>query len=120
LRVLERMSLERVIKILERLGFSRVDAEVYVYLAKTGPKEGREVTIGLRMTKQQLYHVLRHLKKKGVVTSIKGHPNLFSALDFKELLKLYIELNQQQAQSIEEVKKEVLESWRDMEPHKNN
>ena len=114
------MSLERIIKILERFGFSRVDAQVYVYLAKTGPKEGRELTIGLRMAKQQLYLVLRHLKEKGVVTNSLDHPALFSALDFEELLKVYIKLNEQQAKSIEETKREILESWKNMEDHTNN
>jgi HTH-type transcriptional regulator, sugar sensing transcriptional regulator len=109
-----------VIKILENLGFSRVDAEVYVYLAKTGPKEGKDLTIGLRMAKQQLYQVLRNLKEKGVVTSSTDHPALFSALDFEELLRLYINLNKQQAKGIEETKKELLESWKNMENHANN
>jgi sugar-specific transcriptional regulator TrmB len=114
------LSLERVIKILERFGFSRVDAQVYVYLAKSGPKEDRELTLGLRMAKRQLTQILKHLKEKGVVTISPDHPPLFSALDFEELLKLYIKLSEQKARSIEEAKKELLESWKNMEAQDNN
>jgi HTH-type transcriptional regulator, sugar sensing transcriptional regulator len=114
------LSLERILKILESFGFSKVDAEVYVYLAKKGLTEGRELAIGLRMTKQQLYQVLKHLKEKRVVTSSSDHPTLFSALDFEELLKLYIKLSKQKARSIEEAKKEILESWKNMKEQDNN
>ena len=72
------------------------------------------------MAKRQLAQVLRHLKEKGVVTNSPDRPTLFSALDFEELLKLYIKLNQQKARSIEEARKEILESWKDMEAQDNN
>ena len=101
-------------------GFSKADAQVYVYLAKTGPKEDRDLTLALKMTRQQLCQILKHLKEKRVVTSSLDHPTLFSALDFEELLKLYIKLNKQQAKGIEETKKELLKSWKNMKNHSNN
>ncbi len=97
-----------------------MDSEVYVYLAKTGPKEDRDLTIGLKIEKRQLTQILRHLKEKGAVTNSPDHPSMFSALDFEELLKLYIKLNQQQARSIEETREEILESWKKMDPYNNN
>jgi sugar-specific transcriptional regulator TrmB len=118
--VFEKLSLERVIKILERFGFSRADAKVYVYLAKTGPKKDMDLTIDLKMVKRQLTQILNHLKEKGVVTNSPDQPHLFSALDFEDLLKLYIRLNEQQAHGIEETKKELLENWKNMELPNNN
>ncbi len=114
------MSLERVLRLLEDFGFSRVDAEVYVYLAKTGPQKGKDLNNGLKMTKQQLYPALESLQKKGVVTRSPERPALFSALAFEELLNLYVKLNEEKAQIIKETKEELLASWRDMTKKNGN
>ena len=113
------MSLERVLRTLEGFSLTRVDAEVYVYLAKTGPQKGRDLTSGLKMTKQQLYPILKGLQKKGVVTSSSERPALFSALAFEELLNLFVRLNLDQAQIIKETKDELLANWRNV-TKKNN
>jgi len=103
-----------VLKILDGFGFSRVGAEVYVYLAKTGPKNGKDLAAGLKISKQQLYLALESLKGKGVITSNLEHNKVYSALAFEELLKAYIELNEQQAEIIKQKKEELLESWKNM------
>ena len=113
------LSLERVLRLLEASGFSRVTAEVYVHLAKMGPKNGRDLTSGLKMTKQQLYPILKSLQKKGIVTISPKRPALFSALAFEELLNLYVKLNVDQAKIIKETMEELLASWRDI-TKKNN
>ena len=113
------MSLERVLRTLEGFGLTRRDAEVYVYLAKAGPRKGRDLTTGLKMTKQQLYPILKGLQKKGVVTSSSKRPALFSALAFEELLNLIVKLNLEQAQIIKETKDELLANWRNA-AKKNN
>ena len=105
------MSLERVLKTLEGFGLSRIDAEVYVYLAKKGPKKGRELANALQVTKQQLYPSLKNLKNKGIVTANLERPALFSAVDFEKVLELLIEIKVEQAKVIKETKKELLGSW---------
>jgi len=99
------LSLERVLKTLEGFGLSRVDAEVYVYLAKKGPKKGRELANALRITKQQLYPSLKNLKNKGVVTVSLERPVLFSAVAFEKVLELFIKIKVDQAKAIKETKK---------------
>jgi sugar-specific transcriptional regulator TrmB len=108
------MSLERVLKVLMSLGFTRTNAEVYVYLVKTGPQKGMDMTVGLNMTKQQLYPILRSLQKKGVVSSSSEQPALFSALTLEELLNHFVKMNIDQAQNIKETKEDLLLSWRSM------
>jgi sugar-specific transcriptional regulator TrmB len=108
------LSLGRVLKILYGFGFSRVDTEVYVYLAKTGPQNGKDLAAALKMSKQQLYLSLKSLKEKGAITSNLEHNRIYSALAFEELLKAYIELNEQQAEIIKQTKKELLKSWKNM------
>jgi len=58
------LSLERVFRILEGYGFLRGSATVYVYLAKAGPQEGKDLMRELRMPKDQIYAELRRLQKK--------------------------------------------------------
>ena len=106
------MSLERVLKTLEGLGLSRTDAEVYVYLAKKGPKNGRELADALQVTKQQLYPSLKNLRSKGVVTVSLERPALFSAVAFEKVVDLLIAIKVEQAKAIKETKKELLASWR--------
>lgn len=110
----ERLSLERVIQILENFGFSRKEAIVYIYLAKAGPRKGRELRYGLKMTKQQLYYGLKRLHQKKVIARSSEHPALFSALAFEELLNLFIRTNVEQAKTISETKVEVLNHWRNL------
>jgi sugar-specific transcriptional regulator TrmB len=111
------LSKERVLKTLEGLGLSRVDAEVYVYLAKKGPRKGRKLANDLQITKQQLYPSLRNLEKKGIVTTSLDRPALFSALAFEKVLELLITIKMDQAKAIKETKKELLKSWLSMSLH---
>jgi len=105
------MSLERVLKTLEGFGLSRLDAEVYVYLAKKGPQKGRELANAIQVTKQQLYPSLKNLKDKGVVTVSLERPALFSAVAFEKVIELLIAIKVEQAKAFEETKKELMESW---------
>jgi sugar-specific transcriptional regulator TrmB len=111
------LSLERVLKTLEGFGLSRTDAEVYVYLAKKGPKKGRMLANALQVTKQQLYPSLKNLKNKGIVTASLERPALFSAVAFEQVVELLISIKVEQAKAIKETKKELLDSWRSIDWH---
>jgi sugar-specific transcriptional regulator TrmB len=108
------LSLERVLKTLESFGLSRMDAEVYVYLAKKGPQKGLDIADALKIRKQQLNFILKNLQSKGVVTASPEHPALFSAVAFEKALDLLVEANMEQAKAIKETKEELLSSWRNM------
>ena len=108
------MSLDRVLQLLKNWGFSSVEAEVYVYLVKAGPSKAKDLTVGLRMPKQQLYPALKGLKKKRIVTSRPDRTALFSALTLEELLNRYVKTNLEQARIIKETKEEMLDYWRNM------
>ena len=106
------MSLERVVRTLEGFGLKRVDAEVYVYLAKRGPQKGIDIADPLKIRKQQLYPILKTLQSKGVVTASPEHPALFSAVAFETALHLLVEANMEQAKAMKETKEELLSSWK--------
>jgi len=106
------VSLERVLRILESLGLARPDAEIYVYLAKEGPKKEEDLESSLKMARVQLYSSLKDLQSKGIVTSSIEESALFSAVAFERVLDLLIKANIEQACAIRETKEEILASWR--------
>jgi sugar-specific transcriptional regulator TrmB len=113
------MSLERIIKTLESLGLKRLDAEVYIYLAKRGPQDRKEIADALKIRKKQLSAILKTLQDKGIITIKLERSELFSALAFKEALDLLVEVNMEQAMGIKENKEELLSSWRQMSKQEN-
>ena len=109
-----------MLHLLKGFGFSRVEAEVYVYLAKKGPTKAKDLKIELRMTKQQLYPALKDLKKKRVVASRPERDTLFCAVAFEELLNRYVKTNLEQAEILQETKEELLDNWRNMDKQYNS
>lgn len=108
------MSLKRVLKALASFNLSSVEAEIYVYLSKTGPKNAGGICGGLGLTRQQVYSALRNLKKKGIVISRPKRATLFSVLTFNELLDYYVKRNAEEAKAITDVRVEIVKSWREI------
>jgi sugar-specific transcriptional regulator TrmB len=108
-----------VLRTLESFGLKRVDAEVYVYLAKKGSQKGIDLANALKIRKQQLHSILKNLQAKGVVTASTERPALFSAVAFEKALDLLLEADMEQAKAINETKEELLSSWRDMTKREN-
>lgn len=105
---MKKMSLERVVKALIGLGISRVDAEVFVYLTKTGPQKAIDLAKALKINKQKIFASLKNLQTKGLVTKER---TIFSALPFEEALELLIKIEKEQARVIQESKEELLATW---------
>jgi sugar-specific transcriptional regulator TrmB len=94
------------------LGIRRLDTEVYLHLATTGSKKGRELSNELRMNKQQLYRSLKNLRKKGLVKASPEHPALFTAVTIEDALNSFREVKLEEAQLIKEKKDELLSRWK--------
>jgi sugar-specific transcriptional regulator TrmB len=103
------LSLELIIKALVSLGLSRLEAEVYVYIAKMVSQTVKDLDGALNYSKNRIYKSLRMLTAKALVTKegIK-----FSAIPFEEALDLLIEREKKQANHIKESKKELIVSWK--------
>ena len=114
------MSLERVLRALEGFGLSRVESEVYVYLAKSGPSKTEEISASLRMPKRQLYRALKGLEKKGIVASKPEYAKILSAITFEELLNLLMKLSTEKAKIVEETKRDLVKSWEEMVKQNNS
>jgi sugar-specific transcriptional regulator TrmB len=109
-----------VLKALEGFGLSRVESEVYVYLAKIGPSTAKALSSGLGITKQQLYTTLSSLKKKGIISKKSERTVLFSALTFEEFLNHFMKLDSEKVKTIKEKKEELVNSWRNIAKQNNS
>lgn len=103
------MSLERVIKALINLGLSRLDAEVYVYIAKKEKQKELDLTRSLNYSKNKIKSSLKLLITKEL---IKKDGSEFYALPFEEALELLIKNEKEQAKSIEKSREELLVNWK--------
>jgi sugar-specific transcriptional regulator TrmB len=105
------VSQEKVLKTLVELGLARLDAKVYVLLAKRGPQKAKDVAGLLRISKQQLYPSLKSLQSKGLVNTTLEHPARFSAVSFEKALDLFAKAKMEEAKSIQQSKDNLLFDW---------
>ena len=110
-----RVSQEQVLKTLVNLGFTQIDAKIYIFLAKKGAKKGRDIRRALKITKQQLYPSLRTLQKKGIVSSTIEYPARFSAISFEKVLDLFIKAKIEETQRLQQSKDEILSKWQTLD-----
>lgn len=108
------MSLERVFNALISLGLSDTEAEVFVYLARKGPKEEKDLCRAFNLTGQQLHQILENLQRRGMVTVTTKKYVLFSALPFEDILELLMVENIEQAQAAQKTREDLLASWKNM------
>ena len=105
------LSLIRIFKLLEDFGFSRNEAEVYVYLAKTGPSGANDLTLSLSLTLAQLSEIITNLQERRAITIEADSSIRYAALSFEKLLDQQRRLNLSQAELIKTTKQELSDSW---------
>jgi sugar-specific transcriptional regulator TrmB len=103
------MSLERVMDALVNLGLTRMDAEIYVYLAKKGAMKEITLDSALTYTKKQIYNSLRRLTTKELASK---NGKLYSTIPFEEALDMLIKLKEEEAKTMNQRKKELLVNWK--------
>jgi sugar-specific transcriptional regulator TrmB len=112
------LSQERVIDTLMSFGLTRMDAKIYILLAKKGSIKAIEVGKALKMSKPQLYRSLKNLERIGIVSATLEHPAKFSAVTFEKALDLLAKAKMkkalEEAQHIQESKDELLANWQSL------
>jgi len=73
---------------LENLGFTRVEAEVYVHLIGNSPATGYQIAKAIGRTRGAAYCVLESLASKGAVVVEVGDTHLWRAVPAQEFLEL--------------------------------
>ena len=103
---------EKTIKgVLENIGLTGKEAEVYIHLAKRGALKGVEIAKQLRKHKAQIYRILRRLQTKGLVESTLEAPTRFIAIPFEKALDQFIKTKQEEADFIARTKEDWLRDW---------
>ena len=105
------MSQEQLVNTLIGLGLSRLNSQVYLYLAKKGPQKGCEIVKGLNAQKYQIYRALKDLEKTGIVNVTLEHPAKFSAVPFETVVDMFVNSKMQEVRQIQENKDEILAKW---------
>jgi sugar-specific transcriptional regulator TrmB len=108
------LNFELAIETLVGLGFKPTDAQIYVFLAKKGPKRGKDLVNSLKVTKQQLYPSLKNLQERGIVNSTHERPALFSAVSIEVVIDELIEKRIEEIQHMIKNKEKLISSWRSM------
>jgi sugar-specific transcriptional regulator TrmB len=101
-----------VIKLLEGFGFSKSDAEVYIYLAKKGPRKETDLSEAFNFTDKKLDLILNNLKSKGLVMVAVEQSEVFLALPFESVLDQLVNSDIQRVTDVVENKEGFLARWR--------
>lgn len=102
------LSLERIIESLVDLGLTRVDAEVYVYIAKKGSQKTNELTKVLNHSKYVIDKSLKSLVARKLIVK---DGSIFSAVAFEKALELFISKHEKQKKILEQSKEELVATW---------
>ncbi|MGQ9545297.1 MAG: TrmB family transcriptional regulator [Candidatus Bathycorpusculaceae bacterium] len=84
-------SLEIIERALYRLGLSKNEIRVYIYLARTSEHKASEISEALSLHRTETYRILRDLEKKGLISSVFEKPLKFIATPFEKALDILIE-----------------------------
>lgn len=105
------MSQEKTMKNLEDLGFSKIEAQIYLLLGRRGSQRAKDIVGTLKVNRQRLYEILKGLEKRGLINASLEHPAKFSALPFEKMLDLFVKSKMEEAQLIDRDKTKILSDW---------
>jgi sugar-specific transcriptional regulator TrmB len=109
------LSQEKILQILNAIGFAQVDSRVYLFLSKKGAQRARSISDALKLTKNQLYSSLKSLEHSGVISVTFEHPARFSVVPFEQVLDVFVKAKMEEAQRIQQSKNQILSDWRSIE-----
>lgn len=82
------MDSQKILRALENLGFTRVEAEVYAYLVGNSPATGYQIAKAIGRTRGAAYCVLESLASKGAVVVEIGNTHMWRAVPAREFLEI--------------------------------
>ncbi len=71
--------MDEIIKLLEKLNFSKTEAAVYIDLLKNSSANGYKIAKNLNISRSSVYSALDNLYKKGVVFLVPGDSQVYKA-----------------------------------------
>lgn len=104
-------SLEIIDKTFHRLGLSKNEIRVYIYIARTGEHKASEISEALSLHRTETYRILRDLEKKGLISSVFEKPLKFIATPFEKALDVLIETKKMKIGLLEKKKESLVNLW---------
>jgi sugar-specific transcriptional regulator TrmB len=104
-------SLEMIEKALYRLGLSKNEVRVYLYLARANEHKASEISEALSLHRTETYRILRDLEKKGLISSVFEKPLKFIATPFEKALDILIETKKMKISLLEKRKSSLVNLW---------
>jgi len=104
-------AMETIEKTLHRLGLSKNEVKVYIYIARTGEHKASEISEALSLHRTETYRILRDLEKRGLVSSVFEKPLKFIATPFEKALDILIETKKMKINLLEKRKKSLVDLW---------
>ncbi|MCS7365387.1 MAG: hypothetical protein NDF54_08125 [archaeon GB-1867-035] len=98
-------------KYLTKLGLSKNEAKIYLFLARTGEKKAREISEALSLYRTETYQALRSLERNGLVFSVFGRPLKFTAIPLEVALELLIEMRRKKIEEMEKERARIFKIW---------
>ncbi|MCK5593132.1 MarR family transcriptional regulator, partial [Candidatus Bathyarchaeota archaeon] len=104
-------SVEIIEKTFCRLGLSKNEVRVFMYLARTGEHKASEISEALSLHRTETYRILRDLEKKGLVSSVFEKPLKFIATPFEKAIDVLIEIRKMKINLLEKKKESLVNLW---------
>jgi len=105
------MALDSLSEKLIDFGFTKEEAEVYVFLSSMGPSPARVISRRFDINRMRAYRTLKSLEEKGLVERIIGRPMRFVANPLKESLSKYIDGFRERLTELENREEDIIEDW---------
>jgi sugar-specific transcriptional regulator TrmB len=102
---------KKILDTLSELGFTKVEAKVYILIIKMGAIRAKDITKSLQISKQRLYPILKNLQSKGIVNKSLERPARFSAISFEKMLDLFVKAKLEEAKRLKKSQNEILSDW---------
>ncbi|MGZ4850556.1 MAG: TrmB family transcriptional regulator [Candidatus Bathyarchaeia archaeon] len=100
--------MEPVFNLFKDIGVTEQESQVYLYLVKKGSTKARVISQALKISRVQLYRILKNLEKKGMVESSFEYPTLFNAIPISKVLDFFVDAKKEEARNLEARKKELI------------
>ena len=104
-------SIEIIETMLQRLGLSKNEIRVYVYLARFRERKASEISEVLSLHRTETYRILRDLEKRGLVSSVFEKPLKFIATPFEKALETLIATKKMKISLLEKRKSSLVDMW---------
>ena len=105
------MALDSLSEKLIDFGFTKEEAEVYVFLSSMGASPARVIARRFDVNRMRAYRTLKSLEDKGLVERIIGRPMRFVANPLQESLSKYIDGYRERLTELETREEEIIEDW---------